>query len=146
MVFGGVYSQTCGSWGSLLRKASHEPEKGGLSLRSSERARIPCQTALVWKGLLIPFLPGKTELGKHSCRLKLNLISWNNCTQNSYPPWVDLFQISAGFMDCPGIRGKRHFRSDIIAAEQVASSSILTIPPISLSGRGSWGPSLFLNS
>lgn len=35
----------------MLRQTSHVPEKGGLSLRSSERARIQCQTALVWKEL-----------------------------------------------------------------------------------------------
>lgn len=54
----------------MLRQTSHVPEKGGLSLRSSERARIQCQTALVWKELVIPFLPGKPELGKQSYILK----------------------------------------------------------------------------
>lgn len=140
MAFGGVYSQNGVSWASLLRQVSHEPERGeGLSLKSSERARIQCQTALVWKELVILFsLSGMTELGRPSCRLKLSLTSWSGCTQSLYSARVDLFQVSPGFTGCPGTRAKRHFKDDTIAAKQAASNSVLAITPISLLGRGIW--------
>lgn len=139
MAFGGVYSQNSVSWESLLRKASHEPERG-LLLKSSERARIQCQTALVWKELEILFSVWEDWAGKTFLEAKSYILKWlhtefvacmGGCVSH-------LFQISPGCTDCPGTRAKRHFKDDITAAKQAASNSVLAITPISLLGREIW--------
>lgn len=139
MAFGGVYSQNSVSWESLLRKASHEPERG-LFLKSSERAIIQCQTALVWKELEILFSVWEDWAGKTFLEAKSYILKWLHtefvaCTRGCVS---HLFQISPGCTDCPGTRAERHFKDDITAANQAASNSVLTITPISLLGRGIW--------